>query len=233
MSTLLTFKRSLTHVNAVDMVFYDASGEYETMTTRPYHHGDLGRALVQHAFDTLLEHDESKWSLRAAARDLGVDPSATYRHFKNKNEVMVAVASAAFSTMSREMSAALVDANTARDRLIALGSSYTRFAVEKPHLFRLATGARGSRGLARVACDMDEGVIEPHELLHAILRELSDAGVLRVTAETAGLSAWSSIHGLAHLVIDGDVPLDEALQLTRDVVEFIIAGICIPERVTS
>ena len=63
-----------------------------TLEPKPYHHGDLRRALMDSA-DAILERDgPNALSLRAVAREAGVSPAAPYHHFKDKDELLSAIA---------------------------------------------------------------------------------------------------------------------------------------------
>jgi AcrR family transcriptional regulator len=55
-----------------------------TAESRPYHHGDLSRALVDAARKILENEGPAALSLRAVAREAGVSPAAPYHHFKDK-----------------------------------------------------------------------------------------------------------------------------------------------------
>src|SRR5277367_5140221 len=59
---------------------------------RPYHHGDLSRALVEAGRRILEAEGPAALSLRAVAREAGVSPAAPYHHFKDKSELLDAVA---------------------------------------------------------------------------------------------------------------------------------------------
>src|ERR1700675_4365070 len=59
---------------------------------RPYHHGDLSRSLVAAGRRILEPEAPTALSLRAVAREAGVSPAAPYHHFKDKSELLDAVA---------------------------------------------------------------------------------------------------------------------------------------------
>ncbi|MDC0678471.1 TetR/AcrR family transcriptional regulator [Sorangium atrum] len=59
-----------------------------------YHHGDLRNALVETATELVRTSGAEGFSLRDAARTLGVSANATYRHFDSKSALLTAVASA-------------------------------------------------------------------------------------------------------------------------------------------
>src|SRR6266702_4455466 len=69
-----------------------AMRETGSAAAKPYHHGDLSRALVQAARRILENEGPAALSLRAVAREAGVSPAAPYHHFKDKGELLEAVA---------------------------------------------------------------------------------------------------------------------------------------------
>src|SRR5215218_5462232 len=76
-------------------------------SAKPYHHGDLQRALVD-AAQTILEREgPAALSLRAVAREAGVSPAAPYHHFKDKDELIGAVAKRGFEMLADAMRAAV------------------------------------------------------------------------------------------------------------------------------
>ena len=65
---------------------------------RPYHHGDLRRAIVKAALEILQETQSLEFSLRELARRAGVSHNAPYKHFADKRELLAAVSAAGFET---------------------------------------------------------------------------------------------------------------------------------------
>src|SRR5207245_8861146 len=82
---------------------------------RPYHHGDLRRALVTAARRLLEAEGPAALSLRAVAREAGVSPAAPYHHFKDKGELLGAVASEGWALLSRSVIS--VSKKTPRDHM--------------------------------------------------------------------------------------------------------------------
>ena len=69
-----------------------AMREAAAADNRPYHHGDLRRALIDAAQRLLESEGPTALSLRAVAREAGVSPAAPYHHFKDKSDLLEAVA---------------------------------------------------------------------------------------------------------------------------------------------
>src|SRR5580658_4253983 len=73
---------------------------------RPYHHGDLSRALIDAARRILEAEGPAALSLRAVAREAGVSPAAPYHHFKDKTELLEAVAHEGWEALGQGIIAA-------------------------------------------------------------------------------------------------------------------------------
>ncbi|WP_028280114.1 TetR/AcrR family transcriptional regulator [Arthrobacter sp. H5] len=178
-----------------------------------YRHGDLRRALIDAGTELAREGGPAAVVLREATRQTGVTPNAAYRHFADRNALLHAVSMAAQAALACAIEEELGSvregnddgaAEVARARLRAVGAGYLRFAQTEPGLFRTAfAGHVDVRDAATVDSAGASGKT-PFQLLSAALDGLMEAGVLpqerRLGAE---FLAWSSVHGLAILVIDG------------------------------
>src|ERR1700754_1960907 len=115
--------------------------ETQTAEARPYHHGDLRRALIDAARRVLEQEGPAALSLRAVAREAGVSPAAPYHHFKDKGELLDAVADQGWAMLSQVMSEAL----TKKGELSPVVVSYICFAREHPALYRVMYDAARER----------------------------------------------------------------------------------------
>src|SRR5262245_60423634 len=86
-----------------------------------YHHGDLPEALLSAAESLVAEKGLEGFSLREAARAIGVDPAACYRHFHGKDEVVQALARRGFTRLVRRMERAVGREPNPEGALRALG----------------------------------------------------------------------------------------------------------------
>jgi len=73
---------------------------------KPYHHGDLRRALVTAATELAAAGGSEGVALREAARRIGVSPSAAYRHFPSRDGLLAHVGSEAREALAQRMLAA-------------------------------------------------------------------------------------------------------------------------------
>ena len=194
-------------------------------TTRPtYHHGDLRNALVA-AGAKLAEHaGPQAVGVRPAAREVGVTPTAAYRHFANADELLQAVKECAFDALAEGMRAEMAHvpatgdaAEDALQRFYAIGRTYLRVALAEPGLFRTAFGEEGG--------EAKRGEDASFSMLRQAIDDLVTTGYLPADRRPlAEFAACSTVHGLARLILDGplaDLPADAreaVLQRTLDMV---------------
>ena len=205
-----------------------------------YRHGDLRRALLDAGLALAREGGPQAVVLREATRRAGVVPNAAYRHFAGHRELLQAVRSAALAAlavamekeMSRPRRGAKDPAEAARAALRAVGIAYLRFAQEEPGLFRTAFAAPEEEPLPGVAPDAERAGasgLNPFQLLGAALDRMVEAGVLPPERRPgAEYLAWSAVHGLAMLVIDGPLKRLGAAQrraVGERVVEMVERGL--------
>jgi AcrR family transcriptional regulator len=158
---------------------------------RPYHHGDRRRALVDAARRLLEAEGPAAMSLRAVAREAGVSPAAPYHHFKDKGELLGAVASEGWAMLSSAMSQAAAAAP--RDA-VAPVVTYISFARTRPALYRIMyDDARENESLPFV------GVAEPGSP-YAWIRDALQRDATTNDIELGIAAAWCAAHGLAEMV---------------------------------
>ena len=164
--------------------------------TRPYHHGDLRRALVEAGRRLLEAEGGADLSLRAVAREAVVSPAAPYHHFRDKNELLDALAMEGWDQLGDQMRAALAEADPARERLVTLGVAYVRFSRMNPAIYRVMFACSQNNetmpeklrdeGAYRLVCDtLIESGLDPED----------ETGL-----ELAAIAVWCAAHGVAEMV---------------------------------
>jgi len=167
-----------------------------------YHHGNLAESLLDAVDEIATQFGLEAVTLRACAKLVGVSPSSAFRHYADKRALFTAFATRALLQLSDAMSAAKAQAEKeGTNAFKAVGLAYVEFAIDKPAFFRAmwreeaiytkdshyqaAAGTLSSYltgGFANTIEDTDPENFSPQELL-----------------------AWSSVHGLANLLVDGPV----------------------------
>lgn len=167
-------------------------------------------------------------TIRAAARAVGVTPTAAYRHFAGHEDLLHAAKQEALDRLGAAMTEELRRLPATDDRVrravcgvAAIGRGYLSFAWAEPGLFRTAF-ATGS------SATVDDS-IGPFRTLVEALDELAEAGYLPPERRPmAEIAAWSAVHGLAMLQLDGPLQFadenDRRLAMER-MVEVVLEGL--------
>jgi AcrR family transcriptional regulator len=179
---------------------------------KTFRHGDLRRALVQAGIELARGGGPQAIVLREATRWAGVAPNAAYRHFSSHRDLLQAVRAAALSSLANAIEAEIAraqrrkssPAESARATLRAVGMGYLKFAIAETGLFRTAFLIPDPVEDDVDAAKTGKSGLNPFQLLGSALDLLVETGVLpperRVGAEYV---AWSAVHGLAFLIIEG------------------------------
>nr|WP_052478249.1 TetR/AcrR family transcriptional regulator [Kibdelosporangium sp. MJ126-NF4] len=169
---------------------------------RGYHHGDLRNALIAAAGQLAEQGGPAAVTVRAAAKAVGVTPTAAYRHFENHEKLIEAAKRLAMGRMTgamRERVAMLpVSPDPVRHAMGVLGSvalGYIHFATTEPGLFRTVF----QHGSPQIAPEDD-----PFTFLVEGLDKLVEVGHLAAEDRPmAEMTAWSAVHGFSMLTIEG------------------------------
>jgi AcrR family transcriptional regulator len=174
------------------------------MPRHSYHHGNLREALLQGALRVIAELGPAAFTLREVARRAGVSHNAPYRHFRDKDALLAAVAAQGFRELTRAMRDAGERKSNTLDRLKQSGLAYVAFAVRRPEHFTVMFEA------PVIACKDPEYLQASQEAFNTLvnyIRNCQDQGQLPAgnTLERA-LYAWSLVHGIAKLAVAGRFP---------------------------
>jgi AcrR family transcriptional regulator len=189
----------------------DMAKELSSSKRETYRHGDLRNALLEAAVELARKGGKDAIVLREVTRQAGVTPNAAYRHFADLNTLLQAAAMAAQAELATYMEKELAKlkpgkdkAENARAQLRAVGTGYLRFAQAEPGLFRLAFSENADLSNAANPASTGRSGLTPFQILSAALDALVEAGQLtKDRREAAEFFAWSAVHGLAALMIDG------------------------------
>jgi AcrR family transcriptional regulator len=172
-----------------------------------YHHGDLRNALVGAGRELLSERGVDGLSLREVARRAQVSQAAPYHHFADKAELVSAIVQRGFEDFAAALRAAAGEAGeSALARLMAMGQAYVRFAVGQPQVFRLMFRPELREVAAGpAAAAMSRAGEDSYEVFRTAVRAAVAEGSVRGEVDDVAIAAWSIVHGLATLVVDGPV----------------------------
>ena len=174
-----------------------------------YHHGNLAESLLDAVDELATQFGLEAVSLRACAKRLGVSPSSAFRHYSDKRDLLTAFATRALLQLSDSLSAANAEAHREhQDALLAVGRAYIAFAIDKPAFFRAMWNEE-------TIYSADDAYVAAAEQLSANLKggfadSIHDTDPDQLSVEE--LLAWSSVHGLANLFVNGPVGRGQSRQ---------------------
>jgi AcrR family transcriptional regulator len=201
-----------------------------------YHHGDLRNALLETALRLVSERGPEGFSLREAAREVGVSPGAAYRHFADKAALLTALAVDGHVRLADAMERALGRVRGAAGSkaravagFMAIGEAYVDFALAHAAHFQVMFGPCMDADAA--PCSAATGR-DAFGILVDALDDLVAAGAVAVEGRAgAETTVWSAVHGLATLQSDGALPLTaaERAMALAGMARLLLAGMGCPQ----
>jgi AcrR family transcriptional regulator len=202
------------------------------LVPRPYHHGNLGPALVEAALALLDETQDWGFSLREVARRAGVSHNAPYKHFPEKRDLLAAIAARGFEALAERTLSSLEGLTDARVRLLACGRAFVACGIANPALYRLMFSAvLTSPDAGRPAIEK-AAAAKARAILDATVADAVRSGAFPSSmanpreGAAASLAMWSILHGLTMLAIDDFVgPPKDVETLVDPILGALLNGI--------
>lgn len=169
-----------------------------------YHHGELRSALIDAALEILKEGGMEGISLRALAQATGVTQAAPYSHFRDKDDLLAAVAETGFQRLALQMAEDATGMRNVQERIEKLMASYVRFAVTNKPLFQLMFSRELSEMKNYPTLAMTAG--KSYALISAAL---SGRNATAEDTRFLTVTIWSLCHGLTTLIVDNKIRLEQ------------------------
>lgn len=170
-----------------------------------YHHGNLREAAIAAALGILSTEGIGGLSLRALAKATGVTPTAFYEsHFRDKDELLAAVAETGFQRLAIKMAEDAAGASTTQERIERLVASYIHFALANKPLFQLMFGREVSDMKKFPTLAMTAG--KSYSLISAALSKRKDPSE---DARFLTVAIWSLCHGLTTLITEERIRIEQ------------------------
>ena len=164
-----------------------------------YHHGDLKNTLVRAAQVQIAEGGAAALNLRALARTVGVTHPAVYRHFTSKEVLLEAVAQEGFEELADALHESIGREEGLEPTLYALANTYIDFALKHPELtrvmFALIPAEARMKNEPLYAASKRAYMALVQSVEHLEGDSFIDSAVV-----------WATLHGLAKLTIEKQVP---------------------------
>ena len=171
-------------------------------TKASYHHGNLETALVDAAITLVRKYGPDQLSLRAVSAEIGVSPSASYHHFRDKDALISAIGELLFDRLATMQEKAIAKVKgkgglASIRKFEEMGHAYFAWATSEPNLYRLMFG-----GYCEI--NMEDHDSKAWILLRDALDQLVAEGVLDKNLRPGGeIIVWSAVHGASSLAIEG------------------------------
>jgi AcrR family transcriptional regulator len=197
-----------------------------TVKARPYHHGNLRRALLDEALATIRAEGVDALTLREIGARVGVSRTALYRHFADKRALLTAVATEGFRMLREQLVTAWEEGGRGPEAFDSMGVAYIRYAVANPSHYSVMFGGFVDPS----ACD-PELAAEAGGAFQALVDALAvlqrDAAVRGDDTVLMANYVWAVVHGVAMLAIDGQLHEPDGVEkLMRYAIERLRTGIC-------
>jgi AcrR family transcriptional regulator len=172
----------------------------QTAPRSSYHHGDLRAQLIAAVRDLVETHGPDGFSVAEAARRAGVSSAAPYKHFKDRPELLRAVASEGMDRLRDAMEAAVARHPAGSTASIAaIGQAYVDFARSGPGVFRLVFGL--TEGHEEDPLLEEKGAACFAVVLRAVAAVLGPSPD-DPTVQSRAYALWTCVHGHSFLTID-------------------------------
>jgi AcrR family transcriptional regulator len=165
---------------------------FDPAARRGYHHGNLREALLEAARQLVAERGPQGFTLTEAARRAGVSPSAPYRHFKDREEVLTELCQRGFALFGQRLQAATTGGASPSEALSRMGPAYLRFAREEPGYYAAMFAFHGAGAATTGPARSDPFAI----LAQTVAKLLPEGGR---APRLVALQVWALSHGVAML----------------------------------
>ena len=191
--------------------------------------GSLRDTLVDAAVALIARKGPQGFSLREVARRARVSEAAPYWHFTDREALLAAVAERGFEELAKGMMEIWSREAEPAERFRALGIGYVRFALAHPSHLRVMFGSEVPDKAEHPA--LKAAGERTFTLLVQAITDCQAAGQVRSGApEELAVAAWSIVHGLAALLVDGKLKdhaatAPEAERLAHTITDLFMLGL--------
>lgn len=169
-----------------------------------YHHGNLIETLLAVTVSLIEENGVEQLSVREVAKRAKVSPGAPFRHFKNKNALLTAVAEQAMARLTIAIEDKIKNEGNEDpiETFHALGNAYLNWALNNPTHFQIIS----SRNL--IDFNSSKQLVEQNEnirnIMIRLIQKAKEQGVLNEKLDTDDLIfvTRAFVYGVARMWVD-------------------------------
>lgn len=157
--------------------------------------------ILNAAREIFLEEGYENTSIRKIASKIEYSPGIIYLHFRDKNELLLALHDKAFECKMEALFHSVQDIADPWERLAATGKSYITYGIENPKDYEL---------MFILSCTMEALAVKQEfwkdgslaiNMLKQNIRECVEAGYFNkeIDPDAVSLMLWAQVHGLVTL----------------------------------
>lgn len=175
---------------------------------------DTRERVLDAARQIYLSEGLRSLSMRKVAADVGISATAIYRHFENKEAMLISLVAQGSHLFFQYLSRGLAG-KTARERLELSGMAYLDFALDHPSYYRiLFMSSQEDIGLERLCAESSESFAPTFQYLVDRVRDCMVEGVLaKADADATALTIWAGCHGFVSLYLANNLQMLSEEQL--------------------
>ena len=196
-------------------------------TKETYHHGDLRQNILEEALSWIEKESIFSLSLRGIARRIGVSHNAPYRHFPDKESLLVAIAETGFKRLHQTLEYASQNSpNDDKKRVENIGIAYIEYAVKNQAYYRVMFGDLKLEDRKYPALEQTSQKAF-NVLFYAIKAGKKNQVFIAEDSLKLAHICWSLVHGVSMLVIDGQLTTSDSnsiLELARTATKTLSEG---------
>ncbi|MFN3697169.1 MAG: TetR/AcrR family transcriptional regulator [Pseudobdellovibrio sp.] len=200
-------------------------------TKSSYHHGDLRLELIKQSKKIIESHGVESFSMRQVALNIGVDVAACYRHYEDKQDLLIAVAEDCFQDLGTLLGSCHIKTKKqdASKKIINLAQIFSKYAFENPNYFNLMFNYLKKDFRVKDHYRDHNTQLGPYQQLKKTISEwLEDEYRDQIMVDDIALSVWTAVHGLIHLALNNvlikDLQKRQMDQLIAQQVNVVLTG---------
>jgi AcrR family transcriptional regulator len=170
--------------------------------------------------ELLFEEGFSKMSMRRIAGRADVSATSIYLHFKNKEELLLALVEESISSLSVQLRAALEEGAGPVDQLKSVANAYIRFALDHPQAYEVIYMVRAEE-MPKYPKEKFQQIRKVYQLIADIIRKGKEQKLFDVEDElVSAYTLWAQMHGVVSVVLnrrlDTRIPREKFLSQAVD-----------------
>lgn len=180
------------------------------MAKETYHHGDLKECLIVNGLRLLNEKGINEFSLRKVAAMCNVSHTAPYKHFENKEELIIAISNHVINEFEESLEEIVkLHANEPHKQIIELGKTYVRFMVDNPDYLKFLFLGKSQDGIKIKNNNFEDSKVGSFEIFKkSAVNFLRSIGVEEDKYSKDITAMWAMVHGLAVLLSNQTLSYD-------------------------